>query len=160
VDATAGLFDFGAFVFGLQDFFLETFGAGSRLAAFFFPLILLFQPGGEARGFEAVAKLDPCPVAIGGLGAFALAAYFGAGGGVAEHHGGGGFVDFLAPGTGAADKSLDELLFEEAQFFEALLQRGIGFCGGHDGGSVMRFGNLGIGFRAGGGRMSHECRAS
>jgi hypothetical protein len=119
-------------VFGFEDFFLEAPGAGAGLAALFFEEVLLFEAGGAFGGFDLVAKFDAGPVAIGGLGAFALAANFDARGKVAEEDGGGGFVDFLAAGAGAADEGLGEILLADAEFFESLFERGVEFEGSHE----------------------------
>ncbi len=122
-------------MFGFEDFFLEAFGTGAGLAALFFAFVLFFESGGAAGGFELVAEFGTGPIAVGGLGAFALAADFGAGGGVAEDDGGGGFVDFLAAGAGAADEGLGEVLVADTEFFEALFEGWIEFEGGHGGGA-------------------------
>ncbi len=114
-------------MFGFEDFFLEAFGSGAGLAALFFAFVLCFESGGAAGGFELVAEFGAGPVAVGGLGAFALAADFGAGGFVAEDDGGGGFVDFLAAGSGAANEGLGEVFVADAEFFESLFECGVEF---------------------------------
>ena len=134
-DAASGFFDFGAFVFGFEDFLLEAFGSRAGLATLFFAFVLFFEVGSTAGGFELVAEFGAGPVAVGGLGAFALAADFGAGGFVAEDDGGGGFIDFLAAGSGAANEGLGEVFVADAEFFESLFECGVEFEGGHGGGA-------------------------
>jgi hypothetical protein len=130
-DATAGLFHFAPFVFGFEDFLLETTWAWAGLAAFFFAFVLLRQAGLAPLGLDLIAEFHACPVAIAGLGAFALAADLDAAGRMAQDDGGGGLVDFLATRTGATDEGLAEVIVEDAQFFEALLQRSIEIDSSH-----------------------------
>lgn len=96
--------------------------AGAILASGLFALVLQGHFGFIANGFEAVAEFHAGPVAIHDLGSLFLAAHFHAAWEVAEHHGGGGFVDLLSPGTAATDELLLKILLTNAQFAQAFLQ--------------------------------------
>jgi hypothetical protein len=122
------LFDLGAVFLGAEDFFFQTTRSGAVLAASFLCGIFLFLPSSLAGGLYAVTELDSGPVAIGGLLALLLAADFHSCGQVAEDHGAGSLVDFLASRATTSDENLLQVLLPDTQSahpFVELLSIGI-----------------------------------